>query len=123
MSTRGREGAHWGARLLAPAAFLAAATVAVLLIRAGLDSNADSVATNPAATRPARTTTKPTTTKPTTTRARPPAPARRTYEIQAGDTLDQVALDHGTTVERLLQLNPLIDPTSLQVGQRIVVPG
>jgi LysM repeat protein len=117
VSARGRDGAHWGARLLAPAAFLAAATVAVLLIRAGLDSNADSVATNPAATRSAGTTTRPTTS------ARPPSPARRTYEIQEGDTLDQVALDHGTTVERLLELNPRIDPTSLQVGQRIVVPG
>jgi LysM repeat protein len=43
--------------------------------------------------------------------------------IQEGDTLDQVALDHDTTVERLLELNPRVDPTSLQVGQRIVVPG
>jgi LysM repeat protein len=117
--TRGRDGAHWGARLLAPAAFLAAATVAVLLIRAGLDSNA-----NPASTLPA-VTTRPagTGTGPTTTRARPPAPARRTYVIQEGDTLDQVALDHDTTVERLLELNPRVDPTSLQVGQRIIVPG
>ncbi len=114
---RGRRDSHWGARLLAPAAFLVAATVAVLLIRAGLDSNAEPTATVPAVTtRPARTT-------PTTTRARPPAPARRTYAIQEGDTLDQVALDHDTTVERLLELNPSIDPTSMQVGQRIVVPG
>jgi LysM repeat protein len=117
--TRGRGGAHWGARLLAPAAFLAAATVAVLLIRAGLDSNANPASTVPAATtRPAGTGTSP-----TTTRARPPAPARRTYVIQEGDTLDQVALDHDTTVERLRELNPRVDPTSLQVGQRIVVPG
>jgi LysM repeat protein len=119
---RQREAADWGVRLLAPAAFLAAATVAVLLIRAGLDSNAaEPAATRPTATaRPARTATKP-----ATTRARPPAPApvRRTYAIEEGDTLDQVALDHDTTVERLLQLNPRIDPTSLQVGQRIVVPG
>jgi LysM repeat protein len=119
---RQRDGGQWGARLLAPAAFLAAATVAVLLIRAGLDSNAS----EPAATRPAATTWPDRTgTRPATTRARPPAPApaRRTYAIQEGDTLDQVALDHDTTVERLLQLNPRIDPTSLQVGQRIVVPG
>lgn len=115
---RGRGGAHWGARLLAPAAFLAAATVAVLLIRAGLDSNSEPVAPSPGATQPARTGTTG-----TTTRARPPAPVRRTYAIQEGDTLDEVALEHDTTVERLLELNPRIDPTSLQVGQRIVVPG
>jgi LysM repeat protein len=115
---RGRDGAHWGARLLAPAAFLAAATVAVLLIRAGLDSNGEPTATRPAAT------TRPDRTVPTTTRANPPPPARRrTYVIEEGDTLDQVALEHDTTVERLLELNPRIDPTSLQVGQRIVVPG
>ena len=48
---------------------------------------------------------------------------RRTYTIEAGDTLDQVALEHDTTVERLLELNPRIDPTSLQVGQTLVVPG
>ena len=122
MPTRGPDGAHWGARLLAPAAFLAAATVAVVLVRAGLDSNDP----KPAATRPTATArpdrTERTGTKPATTRARPPAPVRRTYAIQEGDTLDQVALDHDTTVERLLQLNPRIDPTSLQVGQRIVVP-
>jgi LysM repeat protein len=103
--------------LLAPAAFLAAATVGVLLIRAGLDAESDPGRTVPTATRPARTATEPTTT------ARRPQPPRRTYTIQEGDTLDQVALDHDTTVERLLELNPRIDPTSLQVGQRLVVPG
>jgi LysM repeat protein len=107
---------HWGARLLAPAAFLAAATVAVLLIRAGLDSNGEPTATRPTTTRPAQTATQPATTRSS------PAPQRRTYTIEEGDTLDQVALDHDTTVERLLELNPQIDPTSLQVGQRIVVP-
>jgi LysM repeat protein len=93
--------------------------VAVLLIRAGLDSNAQPATTSTVATRPARTTTRPTTTAP----ARPPAPATKTYEIEEGDTLDQVAFDHDTTVERLLELNPRIDPTALQVGQKIVVPG
>jgi LysM repeat protein len=118
LRARGRPEPHWGARLLAPAAFLLAATVAILLVRAGLDNEA-----NPGTTRPAATATRPTrtTTRPTTTRRQPPA-GRRTYTIQEGDTLDQVAFDHNTTVERLLQLNPTIDPTSLQVGQRIVVP-
>jgi LysM repeat protein len=115
---RERHETHWGARLLAPAAFLAAATVAVLLIRAGLDPSSERATTQgPAATRTARTVTQP-----ATRRSPPPAPVRRMYTIQEGDTLDQVALDHGTTVARLLQLNPQIDPTSLQVGQRIVVP-
>jgi LysM repeat protein len=110
---RERPETHWGARLLAPAAFLAAATVAIVLIRSGLDRNDAPVRSQrPAATR--------TATGPTTTRARPPA--QDAYTIREGDTLDQIALAHDTTVERLLELNPRLDPTSLQVGQRIVVP-
>jgi LysM repeat protein len=110
---RERPETPWGARLLAPAAFLAAATVAIVLIRSGLDRNDTPVRSQrPAATR--------TATGPTATRARPPA--RGSYTIRAGDTLDQIALEHDTTVERLLQLNPRLDPTSLQVGQTIVVP-
>ena len=118
MPARGRGGAHWGARLLAPAAFLAAATVAVLLIRAGLDSNAE-----PASTRPAATTPNRAGTRPTTTRANPPSPARRTYVIQEGDTFGTVADEHDTTVDRLRALNPGVDENSLQVGQKILVPG
>jgi LysM repeat protein len=101
--------------VLAPTAFLAAATVAVLLIRAGLDSNGEQ---RPPATRPSRTATEP-----ATTRSNPPAPVQRTYTIQEGDTFETIASDLDTTVERLQALNPEVDPNSLQVGQRIVVPG
>ncbi|MBA3383304.1 MAG: LysM peptidoglycan-binding domain-containing protein [Actinobacteria bacterium] len=41
--------------------------------------------------------------------------------VESGGTLDQIALDNDTTVERLLLLNPGLDPTALQVGQRIRV--
>jgi LysM repeat protein len=114
MPARRRSG-QWGPRLLAPAAFLVAATVAVLLIRAGMGAES-----GPSTTVPTVTAKRP-APQPTTT-ARRPQPPRRTYTIEAGDTLDQVALEHDTTVERLLELNPRIDPTSLQVGQRLVVP-
>ncbi len=119
MPARSRPESHWGARLLAPAAFLVAATIAILLIRAGLDNDAA-----PASSPPTATSTRPAGggTGPTTTARTPPPSVTRTYTIQAGDTLDQVAFDHDTTVERLLTLNPTIDATSLQVGQKIVVP-
>jgi teichoic acid transport system ATP-binding protein len=113
---RGRREIQWGARLLAPAAFLAAATVAVLLIRAGLDSNDGPTATPP----PPATRSVDTTTEPTTTRSRR---VGRTYTIREGDTFETIASDQGTTVERLEALNPDVDPNLLQVGQRIVVPG
>lgn len=100
-------------RLAAPAAFLAGITIAVLLVRAGLS---DGETTTAAQTSVATTTAA--TTAPTRT-ATQPAPVF--VEVESGGTLDQIALDNDTTVEQLLQLNPGLDPTSLQVGQRIRV--
>ena len=100
-------------RLAAPAAFLAGITIAVLLVRAGLS---DGETTTAAQTSLATTTAA--TTAPTRT-ATEPAPVF--VEVESGGTLDQIALDNDTTVEQLLQLNPGLDPTALQVGQRIRV--
>ena len=100
-------------RLAAPAAFLAGITIAVLLVRAGLS---DGETTTAAQTSVATTTAA--TTAPTRT-ATQPAPVF--VEVESGGTLDQIALDNDTTVEQLLQLNPGLDPTGLQVGQRIRV--
>ncbi len=106
------------ARYAAPAAFLLAATVAILLVRAGLD-NGD------ATTPPSVTTTEvtPTTTQQgpgTTETGTVPADAEF-YEIESGDTLAVIADQHDTTVEQLLVLNPDVDPVALTVGQRIRV--
>jgi LysM repeat protein len=94
------------ARVAAPLAFLAAVTVAVLLVRAGLDE---------ASTRAEPTT--PTATAPTTTS---PA-ARRFYRIRPGDTLAAIAPRFGLTEAELVALNPGIEPTALRIGQRIRV--
>ena len=105
------------ARFAAPAAFLAAATVAILLVRSGLE-NGD--ATTPPATTAVTTapaTTQPGTTGGTTTNAA----GAEFYVIQAGDTLAVIADEHDTTVEQLLVLNPEVDPVALTVGQRIRV--
>ena len=93
----------------APAAFLAAATIAVLLVRSGLESGSS---TSPTAT---VATTQPATTAATTSR-RPVY-----YRLHAGQTLSDVAIRFDTTVTRLLALNPRIEPTQLTVGQRIRV--
>ena len=95
------------ARVAAPLAFLAAVTVAVLLVRAGLDE---------ASSR--GETTTPTATAPTTTT---PTPARRFYRIRAGDTLAAIAPRFGLTEAELVALNPGIEPTALHIGQRIRV--
>jgi LysM repeat protein len=102
------------ARFLAPAAFLLAVTIAVLLVRAGL-SGGDSPSTR-SPTEPVKRTV---TTTTTTTTPKKKRPAKRFYTIQSGDTLEIVAARFGTTTERLLALNPGIDPHALTVGQRV----
>jgi LysM repeat protein len=110
---RGRARA---ARFAAPAAFLLAATVAILLVRAGLENGETAATTTATTTAPA--TTGPGTTAPTTTTG---AGAGEFYVIEPGDTLAVIAEEHDTTVEQLLVLNPELDPVALTVGQRIRV--
>lgn len=112
-------------RFAAPAAFLLAVTIAVLLIKAGLDTSDSNPAavstptTTAAATRATTTTTKlvltgTTVTTTTTTGA-------QYYEIEAGDTLGAIAAKYDTTVDELLTLNPDVDPNALHPGDRIRV--
>jgi Tfp pilus assembly protein FimV len=99
------------ARFLAPAAFLLAVTIAVLLVRAGLRGGATTTTPAPQP--------QPIATRSTTTRAKPKPAARRFYTIQSGDTLETVAAKFGTTTQKLLALNPTIDPHALSIGQKI----
>ena len=43
--------------------------------------------------------------------------------IVAGDTFGQLANDYGVSLEAVLQANADLDPTSLQIGQAVVIPG
>ena len=108
-------------RLAGPVAALAVATGAVLLGRAVLDrreSGAEPArSADPASRRPAAAG-----------RAVQPAPLARVapvtevYVVRSGDTLAAIADRRRTTVERLLELNPGVDPAALAVGQSIRVP-
>lgn len=114
----------------APAAFLAAVTIAVLLIKSGLSSG-DSAKPAASTTQPARasvaaprTTTRlvltdasTTTTTATTTSTT----GAEYYVIQSGDTLGSIAQKYGTTTDELSTLNPGIDPTALRIGQQLRV--
>ncbi|MGR0221671.1 LysM peptidoglycan-binding domain-containing protein [Agromyces sp. ZXT2-6] len=53
----------------------------------------------------------------------PPAPAAAsdTHEVAAGDTLIGIAVSHGTTLARLLELNDLDRDAVIHPGQRLVV--
>ena len=54
----------------------------------------------------------------------PPAPAALTfeYQIKPGDTLFDIALRFGTTVETIAALNGLADANLVVAGQRLLVP-
>ena len=95
-------------RYAAPVAFLVAVTIAVLLVRSGLEGKSSSTT--------AITTTATTTNTVPTHHRRP-----KYYRLRAGETISDVALRFDTTVEELLKLNPKIKPTQLTVGQRIRV--
>lgn len=108
-----RELSRYGA----PAAFLAAVTIAVLLIKSALSGGTSEVPTPTVVV----STASATRASPQTTAARTTTSAARYYTIQSGDTLGAVAVRERTTVDALLRLNPGIDPTALHSGQRIRV--
>lgn len=43
------------------------------------------------------------------------------YTVQWGDTLSQIALDYGTTVQELVALNNIVNPNLIYVGQRLMI--
>ena len=115
----------------APAAFLAAVTIAVILIKAGLNGGSGSTTTvglptTSTTTTPTTTTTKlvltgPQGTTTTTTTTETTTPGAEYYVVQSGDTLGSIAEKYSTTVDELMTLNPGIDPTALHIGQRVRV--
>ena len=110
----------------APAAFLAAVTIAAILVKAGLNgSSSTTVAITSSSTRTttaATTTTKLVLTAPpgsTTTTTETTTPGAEYYVVVSGDTLGSIAQKYNTTVDELTTLNLGIDPTALTVGQKI----
>ena len=99
-------------RYAAPVAFLLAVTIGVLVVRSGFEHGK----------RHAQTPTVTTTARTKKTHHHAHSRRRaRTYTVQSGDTLGTIASKTGTTVARLEQLNPGIDPTALRIGQTIRV--
>ena len=101
-------------RYVAPAAFLLAATIAVLLIRAGLQSGSSTPAVDTAPITVHKTVSVPptTTTKKKTT-------AKQFWTVQAGDTFGVISSKTGVPVATIEQLNPNVKSTSLFIGEKI----
>lgn len=95
-------------RYVAPAAFLLAVTIAVALVRSGLE----------------HPTSNPSTT--TTTRSIPPSPQvsttpnkREYWKVRAGDTFGVISSKTGVSVARIQRLNPKVTSTSLFIGEKV----
>jgi LysM repeat protein len=97
--------------LAAPVAFLAAITIGALVVRAGFEHGKHHAT-------PITTVT--TQAKKSHARSHKRRHGRM-YTVRSGDTFESIARKTGTTVDRLEQLNPAVDPTALRVGQTIRV--
>jgi LysM repeat protein len=86
----------------APAAFLLAATVAVVLIRAGFESGGSPSASG---NRGGSATVSKST--------------QRFWSVRAGDTFATIAAATGVSVSHIRKLNPGVVSTALFIGQRI----
>jgi LysM repeat protein len=97
-------------RYVAPAAFLLVVTLVALALRGGLRSDAPPATARPAVKRADASSTA---------KLEKPAPPKRWYVIQSGDTLGAIAARYGTTVDSLLRLNPGVVPTALTPGSQV----
>ena len=104
-------------RYVAPAAFLLAATIAVLLIRSGLQAGT-AAPTTAAVTAPHKTVATETSApsgRGTTTSSSTP----RFWTVRAGDTFGVISAKSGVPVATLERLNPKVKSTSLFIGQKL----
>lgn len=94
------------ARYLAPVALVTAAVGAFVIVSDNVNSNSSPTSTTPHELRGHAHT-------------HPKFARRRFYTVQPGDNLGSISAKTGVSVNQLEQLNPLLDPNSLQMGQRL----
>jgi LysM repeat protein len=104
------------ARLLAPIALIAFA-LAFFLVIVGSDTSEDSGNGGDRASQGQGTGT--TANTDTTAGDTEPRVSATFYTVKTGDTLAAIAETVGVPVERLLELNPDLDPQALVSGQKI----
>ena len=113
---KGPSASHYGA----PALFLLAVTIAVLLIRSGLGGGGSGTTTTRSGpvTHPS---TAPTPPPGTTRQGATTTTSGRLYTVAAGDTFGSISAKTGVPIAQLEQLNPGVSSNSLQVGQKLRV--
>ncbi|MGZ4290476.1 MAG: LysM peptidoglycan-binding domain-containing protein [Gaiellaceae bacterium] len=103
-------------RYVAPAAFLLAVTVAVVLVRSGLEHGGRATGgSTPTVTSPHKTVETSSTRGHTTTTAG----GKRYWIVRAGDTFGVISSKTGVPVATIARLNPKASSTSLYIGERI----
>ena len=95
-------------RYAAPAAFLLAVTIAVVLVRSGLE-HGSSTSTTTTTTRVIRPSPQVSTT----------ANKREYWRVRAGDTFGVISSKTGVPVARIQRLNPKVTSTSLFIGEKV----
>ena len=104
-------------RYAVPAAFLLAATIAIVLIRSGVESGRH--AGTPAVPAASTSSKLVVTAAATTTTARRHSAPRRYWTVRAGDTFGVISAQTGVPVATIEQLNPTVKSTSLFIGEKI----
>jgi LysM repeat protein len=50
-------------------------------------------------------------------------PAAFDHEVKPGETLGAIAMEHGYSLDSIMQLNHILDPNQIYAGQRLLFPG
>lgn len=102
------------ARLLAPIALAATFVALFVLLAGGGGPGEDETTVEPGGTSPAASAT------PTSSSKKPSSKkSSKRYTVKAGDTPSSIAEDAGIPLDKLLELNPDIDPQALSPGQKL----
>lgn len=51
-----------------------------------------------------------------------PCPSERYWKVEEGDTLYHIALQTGTTVAQILEINPQVTPSNILIGTLLCLP-
>lgn len=82
----------------------------------------DMIEMEPVAQTGSTPSTRPTSRPMTSSRPKPSSGNTSIYVVQKGDTLSEIASDHGSTTSELVSLNGLSNPDSIFEGQELAVP-
>ena len=104
------QGRRSPARLLAPIALVLVAAACAVVVLSATGSGGDQGSEGTSERRATQTSPR---------AGRERRRRRAFYVVKTADTLDRIAAKTGVSVDRLLELNPELDPLALVSGQRI----